>query len=44
MQMFQRLMEANMAHVRVAQQAQAATGGNHNPPPTHLTPEEAQQE
>ena len=45
MQMFQQLLQANMAHVGAAQQAQAAAGGgNQNPPPTQLTPEEIAQE
>ena len=45
MQMFQQLLQANVAQMGAAQQAQvAAGGGNQNPPPTHLTPEEVQQE
>ena len=45
MQMFQQLLQANMAQMGAGQQAQAAAGGgNLNPPPPHLTPEEIAQE
>ena len=45
-QMFQQMMNQNMAQQGAAQQGQAAAvgGGNQNPPPAHLTPEELQQE